>query len=204
MFKYQEVAQVWSLPLLKITLKQDTIDQLIELSDEWLVKGRSYDDTLAGEIKVGSQKEMQFPENFDVREPCLKYIKDFFQFPIEHTKENLKVEDSWVVSQYAGDYNPVHSHGSDLSGIIYLKVPKQIPKSYATINPNGVNVLDGCLHFIFSNYHNRSLQNMGPRAICPRPGDMYIFPAYILHTVYPFKGDGERRSLSFNVNILGK
>ena len=25
-----------------------------------------------------------------------------------------------------------------------------------------------------------------------------MFPSYLLHTVYPFLGDGERRSVSFN------
>ena len=37
--------------------------------------------------------------------------------------------------------------------------------------------------------------------ITPKVGDFYLFPHYMMHNVYPFKGKGERRSMSFNVSI---
>ena len=38
--------------------------------------------------------------------------------------------------------------------------------------------------------------------IKPKVGNFYLFPNYMMHTVYPFKGtDDERRSISFNANI---
>ena len=38
--------------------------------------------------------------------------------------------------------------------------------------------------------------------ITPKVGEFYIFPNYLLHTVYPFYGkDEERRSISFNALI---
>ena len=38
--------------------------------------------------------------------------------------------------------------------------------------------------------------------ITPQVGDFYIFPHYLMHTVYPFKDtDEERRSISFNAVI---
>ena len=38
--------------------------------------------------------------------------------------------------------------------------------------------------------------------IIPKVGDFYIFPHYLMHTVYPFKDtDEERRSISFNAVI---
>ena len=37
--------------------------------------------------------------------------------------------------------------------------------------------------------------------ITPKVGDFYLFPHYMMHNVYPFKGNGERRSMSFNVSI---
>ena len=39
---------------------------------------------------------------------------------------------------------------------------------------------------------------MGTFSTNPIPGMLYIFPSNLLHTVYPFKGDGERRSIAFN------
>ena len=42
-------------------------------------------------------------------------------------------------------------------------------------------------------------------SITPAVGDFYIFPHYMMHTVYPFTGsDEERRSISFNATIDSK
>ena len=35
----------------------------------------------------------------------------------------------------------------------------------------------------------------------PKVGDMILFPHYLMHTAYPFKSKGERRSFSFNLEI---
>ena len=41
--------------------------------------------------------------------------------------------------------------------------------------------------------------------ITPEVGDFYIFPHFLMHTVYPFKDtDEERRSISFNASIDDK
>ena len=37
--------------------------------------------------------------------------------------------------------------------------------------------------------------------ITPTVGKFYLFPHYLMHTVYPFNADGERRSLSFNTEV---
>jgi hypothetical protein len=34
----------------------------------------------------------------------------------------------------------------------------------------------------------------------PKVGQLLMFPSTLLHTVYPFQGSGERRSLAFNLN----
>jgi hypothetical protein len=35
--------------------------------------------------------------------------------------------------------------------------------------------------------------------VLPIPGEFYVFPAWQPHSVMPFRGDGERWSLAFNV-----
>lgn len=35
----------------------------------------------------------------------------------------------------------------------------------------------------------------------PLVGDMYIFPAFLMHDVHPFRKDGERRCFSFNAFV---
>ena len=38
-------------------------------------------------------------------------------------------------------------------------------------------------------------------SINPKVGEFWLFPNYLMHTVYPFYGNEERRSVSFNANI---
>ena len=35
----------------------------------------------------------------------------------------------------------------------------------------------------------------------PKVGDLVLFPNYLMHTAYPFKQEGERRSFSFNLEV---
>jgi hypothetical protein len=35
-------------------------------------------------------------------------------------------------------------------------------------------------------------------------GWLHIFPSTLGHSVYPFRGKGERRSLSFNADVISK
>ena len=58
---------------------------------------------------------------------------------------------------------------------------------------------DGSIEFISSGYgaHLESL-SIGSRRFKPITGHLYMFPSWLLHTVYPFIGKGERRSRSFN------
>ena len=37
-----------------------------------------------------------------------------------------------------------------------------------------------------------------------RVGYLHLFPASLGHAVYPFRGKGERRSLSFNADVISK
>jgi hypothetical protein len=36
----------------------------------------------------------------------------------------------------------------------------------------------------------------------PEVGKMYFFPSWLQHMVYPFKGEGERRTVAANLNAF--
>ena len=38
-------------------------------------------------------------------------------------------------------------------------------------------------------------------SVKPHVGQIFIFPAWLLHQVYPFRGKGLRRTISFNVSV---
>ena len=53
------------------------------------------------------------------------------------------------------------------------------------------------------NFHHGSKQFMSGGYVSKKPniGDFYLFPHYLYHSVNPFYGEGEWRSLSFNAKI---
>ena len=111
----------------------------------------------------------------------------------EITKFN--VNSSWVVSQYANEYNPVHWHNGHISGAGFLKVPSTFGETFQKDKKN----LNGKLVLING---KRSFMSDSKYEIIPKVGDFYIFPHYLMHTVYPFKDtDEERRSISFNAVV---
>ena len=107
---------------------------------------------------------------------------------------------AWVALTRAGDYQAPHVHaGAALSGIYYVEVPD-------LEDPQGcIDVLSPLVQqemtFIkgYSKSHCR---------VCPKPGDLLIFPAYCKHFVHPFQGEGERLCVVFNAVVrqerLGK
>ena len=102
----------------------------------------------------------------------------------------------WVVRQFTNEYNPVHYHDGHISGVGYLKIPKFVSK-----NMKKKSKTDGTIDFINGNkmFLSDSIYNHQPKV-----GDVILFPNYLMHTAYPFKSSGERRSFSFNLEIDSK
>ena len=116
------------------------------------------------------------------------------------------VNSAWIVSQYAGEYNPLHSHtGCEVSGVLYLNVPNvRGRRKYVHDNKNKADS-DGNIIFPYSSASQRQNDVLegGVLEFEPKEGLMIIFPSYLLHTVYPFLGEGERRCMAFNANYRG-
>ena len=107
----------------------------------------------------------------------------------------FNVNSSWVVSQYTNQYNPVHWHTGHISGAGFLKVPSTFGETFQKDKKN----LNGKLTLI---HGQRAFMSDSQYKITPEVGDFYIFPHYLMHTVYPFNDtDEERRSISFNAVV---
>ena len=117
---------------------------------------------------------------------------------IKNIKE-IKILNFWVVRQFKGEYNPIHYHNGDLSGVGYIKLPKSMTKNRFVKNKKSQT--NGTIDFVNGqkNFLSKSIFN-----VIPKTGDLIIFPNYLMHTAYPFNVSGERRSFSFNVRIIYK
>ena len=181
----------------KVSIPEETIRLMNEYIDE-IIKDKKKSEILDGGHKLAGN----VAQEFRLEGEFMKKIKwiDFLALSVQNwlqkkTGKKLKKFDliaSWIVRQFKNEYNPVHFHGGHVSGVGYLKVPKNMGKTIQKDkkNRNGNLVLiHGSSQFL-----SKSMLNIEPKV-----GDFYFFPNYIMHTVYPFTGtDEERRSVSFN------
>ena len=190
-------------------LPQDATDAMLKMSDEILSDklSESHGQSLAGvidkEIKV-YKSDMEKAGVDQLIESCVKsYVvhcaKNHGMFDETHIFES-HINSAWIVSQYENEYNPAHNHtGCDISAVIYLKVP-DVKGRRNLESKKGKHDNDGDISFIHSAMGNRNFDvfEKGVITIQPTSGLLVMFPSYLLHTVYPFIGEGERRCLPFN------
>ena len=147
---------------------------------------------------------------------ALEYMKKFYEIQstdldIENQQERIpQINNMWSVHSFEGDYNTIHTHGCKtvmgISIVAWTKVPKQIrdlPEMGSLKNASGSK--DGFLEFVVGDNDVRDgeqLKFSGYTSIKPEVGVMYIFPSWVQHLVWPFFGEGERRSISANVNMF--
>tara|TARA_B100001057_G_scaffold470981_1_gene532870 strand:+ start:751 stop:1341 length:591 start_codon:yes stop_codon:yes gene_type:complete len=159
---------------------------------------KDYSSKLASQIK----NEVKFNNTF-VDKYLSKEIKRNIKIFLKNEKikniKEIKILNFWVVRQFKGEYNPIHYHNGDLSGVGYIKLPKSMTKNKfirnKKIQTNGtIDFINGQKNFLSKSIFN----------IIPKIGDLIIFPNYLMHTAYPFNVSGERRSFSFNARIIYK
>ena len=166
-----------------------------EFDEKSKLKKIDYSSKLASQINNELKISDKFIKKYLEKE-LKKHIKNFLIKENVKKVKKIKILNLWVVRQFRGEYNPIHYHEGDLSGVAYLKIPKNMTKNSMVknkkIKTNGtIDFINGQKGFLSNSVYN----------IIPKVGDLMIFPNYLMHTVYPFNVEGERRSFSFNVKL---
>ena len=156
-----------------------------------LSKKNDYSKKLVGQVK----QEIELSKSF-IDKHLKKFINEninkFLKKTLNKKSNKIKIKNLWVVKQLKNDYNPIHFHNGDLSGVGYLKIPKNLTKGNKKLKTNGtIDFIHGSKSFLSNSIYNH----------IPKVGDLILFPNYLMHTAYPFKKDGERRSFSFNLEV---
>ena len=190
------------------------LDELMEQEDR-----TSHAGTLVGQIGHGQQLTMDHDDprlnDFCQMSGILatEYLKNFGNTGNNIGERHIDIDELWSVHSYERDYNPIHDHGTkSLMGISctsWTKVPQQIldqPTSgtpeYSLYNASGNS--DGCLAFNYGINSLLDVERLRPPqsfVIKPEVGKYLMFPSWLQHMVYPFEGDGERRTVAANLNV---
>tara|TARA_Y100000746_G_C15330011_1_gene377371 strand:- start:64 stop:654 length:591 start_codon:yes stop_codon:yes gene_type:complete len=173
-----------------------------KLNKEFNNKSKSkkidYSSKLASQIKNEIKISNKFIKQNLEKELKVNIKKFLSNEKVKNIKE-IKILNLWVVRQFKGEYNPIHYHEGDLSGVGYLKLPKNMNNNKLLKNKklktNGtIDFINGQKGFLSKSIYN----------VVPKIRELIIFPNYLMHTAYPFNIEGERRSFSFNVKIILK
>ncbi len=172
----------------------DYVDLIVK--DEEKSKKLNEGNKLIGKVQQEFLMELDFMKKIKWAEFLSFFIS---KWVLEETNKNIKhfqLIKSWVVRQFQNDYNPVHWHSGHISGVGYLKLPSTLGMPAQTDKKTNEN---GKLQLIFG---SPNLLSKATHIIKPELGDFYLFPNYLMHTVYPFSGTNEeRRSVSFNAKL---
>src|SRR6056300_914286 len=157
-----------------------------------------YSSKLASKIKNELKISNSFIKKYLEKELIKNINKFLYNDKIKNIKK-IQILNLWVVRQFKGEYNPIHYHEGDLSGVGYLKLPKGMTNNKMVKNKklktNGtIDFINGQKGFLSKSIYN----------VVPKTRDLLIFPNYLMHTAYPFNIEGERRSFSFNARIILK
>jgi uncharacterized protein (TIGR02466 family) len=161
-------------------------------------KKNNYSSKLASQIK----DEIKL-SNFFIKKNLLKELKkNIKEYLIKSEVSSIKdiqIINVWVIKQFKNEYNPIHYHEGQVSGVGYLRIPKNMNQNKMVANKKIKT--NGTIDFVNGqkNFLSKSIYNLNPKV-----GDLLIFPNYLMHSAYPFNVDGERRSFSFNAKISFK
>ena len=183
----------------KTKISQNFLNKLNKEFDQKSISNKlDYSSKLASQIK----NEIKISNNFiqkNLKKEISKKIKLFLLNEKIKNIKDIRILNLWVVRQFRGEYNPIHYHEGDLSGVGYLKLPKNMTRNIHVknkkIKTNGtIDFINGQKSFLSNSIYN----------VIPKVRDLLIFPNYLMHTAYPFNINGERRSFSFNVKLIYK
>ncbi len=144
---------------------------------------------------------------FEEDAPAVSELRGWVEVALEATMDKLSAKgdgpkprfslEGWMNINPQGAFNAPHTHPDcQWAGVYYVAQPE----------PKGRN--GGMLEFLdprpelhdYKGLRVKAFQ--ASRTLRGQPGELYLFPAYLLHWVYPNETEEERVSIAFNAKLL--
>lgn len=180
--------------ILKITIPPDIIKKANDFADTQENK-TNMDHRLVSRIEDVPKLTDEDMESLGLKDMFLQIGLHYVESITTIKPYDIKITSAWINNQTEDEYNPIHFHkNGKLSAVWYLKIPENKDRGF-------INDIDGNIDFVYgtSDYHSLYLGNF---CYSPTEGDLLIFPSNLLHTVYPFKGKGLRRTVALNLDYI--
>lgn len=185
----------------KIQVDVDMFNRLDKLSLDLFQKSSTEEDYPVNEyltLRGGEQRRVWPGVGTDwVKDWAESIAREYQEATYSQTNQwgNLKMHphilNCWTITQPANSYQVTHTHPyGHISGCLYLETPEFDENSAET---------DGCISFQF----DKTSDPHGIRFVHVRPekGMMLIFPSWLPHQVYPWRGNGNRRVIAWDCKL---
>ena len=188
----------------KAEIPDDVVNKLNDYIDNTINdKKKSSKLDLGKELAGDVTQEFSLEPEFIRSSGWLNFLgtctKKWVEIETKQIIKKFNIDRSWIVRQFENEYNPIHYHSGHVSGAGFLKVPNSLGLHTQKSKSDHMGYLGGHLQLI---HGSRMFLSPSIINIKPKVGEMYFFPAYMMHCVYPFKNSNEeRRSISFNASI---
>lgn len=198
--------------ILKSKIKLSSVSMLNSIMDDPYACGAVLDDWshhLAGQLKKQVKVTEIVKQDFELLGFLISNAKNYllnspnpmagFSYPSGTNDIKFKVEldEAWVNEMEPGDYNPIHHHANcQIACVGFLRNPTDFERELSKQAQGKRSA--GCLQFI----DGRALHGTNEMfLVTPVVGEVWFFPAWMPHCVYPFKSLGIRRSFSANFSV---
>ena len=148
-----------------------------------------------GNDETKMQRHNLLPQN------VIQWFSEKFKHYLEWNKireYGMHLNSIWINQMFEHEYNPVHIHQgtlyTGLSSVMILKLPQSFGVEYSAADQpqNGKLQILGSASGQFANVdYQPQIQER----------DFFIFPYDMRHCVYPFNGEGYRRTLAANCDV---
>ena len=191
----------WGPFVLETKIEQEFLDALLEKGNESRKKNLDNRKKLAGvidnEYYYEDYEEWFIPKFTPYMNGYMEGMRTLWM-PEKKPIKTWCIKSLWINYQKANEYNPPHNHADDLSFVIYLKVPAKLKKEFKESVGMRTTQGPGTINFDYGIEMPLSINTFSK---FPRVGDIYIFPAWLVHYVHAFKSDVERISVSGNISF---
>ena len=185
-----EIIETFKTPIAKFYL-QENLKLLIEFVNKLKKEKKSRQQSNEGGFQSGDL-DLNLKELRSLSKNISVYANEFKKK--FYYKSNIKIINMWINVNQKNSYNLVHNHPfSSFSGVFYI----QTPANCGNIDFRNDSKIE---HFMpvenFTNYgHYNSLSWTLP----VKENILYLFPAWLTHTVKSNQSNKERISVSFNI-----
>ena len=180
--------------ILRFEVPKGLVGEINVLYEKKFPSLESYEGNLAGKIKKEHRVDGVLPESIK------RYFEDRFNDYLMEVKvmRFAYPSSAWINEMVENEYNPMHHHiGKTEIGLTSVLCLKK-PDGYGVEVAREDDPANGRLELVGN---GGGMLGYNQHKVDLEVGDLYVFPYDVKHGVYPFTGNGVRRTLSYNCDM---